>query len=381
MAAFGAWFCTARLPFYLTAAMPDVLTDGLTWLLALVHAGLWGLLAGNLRYLRQHTRRRPLAAPPALSVLIPARNEAENLQRLLPSLLAQDHPSFEVIVYDDASDDGTGAVLDAMGDARLTTLRGDEPPPGWIGKVHALYRATRRASGTHYLFLDADAALHDPGALRRLAERFAALPDRSVLTGFPCLCGRAPLLVSLVPNVLLVALPWPLVRHVRTPALSALNGQCWMIRAADYHRHEPHRTLPGAVLEDVEIGRYLKAEGLTPVLVDVQREVAVHMYAGFRAAWHGFRKNAYLILGGTPIRFVALFACYALAFVLAPLFSPWLLLSVYGLKAATDYRSGFAGWVAALAPLSYLLGSVLQLDSALSHWRGRVAWKGRRLHT
>jgi hypothetical protein len=127
------------------------------------------------------------------------------------------------------------------------------------------------------------------------------------------------------------------------------------------------------------IGRYLKRKGLLPVLVDVQQEVSIHMYAGFAEAWHGFRKNAYLILGGAPLPFVALFLYFMAIFVVAPWVSPWLLLSVYGLKTATDRVSGFPWWISALAPLSYLLGNVLQLDSALSHWTGRVEWKGRRV--
>lgn len=360
--------------------MSSVLIDSVAWFLGLVHLGLWSILAGNLWFLRRHDRRTALADLPPLSVLIPARNEADNLRRLLPSLLEQAYPALEVIVYDDGSDDGTEAVLQAVNDDRLTTLRGEGPPLGWVGKVHALYRATRRATGDYYLFLDADAVLADPQALRRLVERFAALPTRSVLSGLPRLCGRGALLVSLVPNTILVGLPWPLVRRVRAPALSALNGQCWMIRADHYHRHEPHRAHPGDVLEDVQIGRHLKAAGLFPMLVDVQQEVSVHMYAGFRDAWRGFRKNAYLIMGGTPLRFAVFFVLFAFAFVLAPFVESWLLLSTYGLKAVTDSRSGFAGWVTALAPLSFLLASALQLDSALSHWRGRVIWKGRRVN-
>lgn len=359
--------------------MSDVLIDGIAWILGLVHVGLWAVLAGNLWFLHRRDRRTPPATSPQLSILIPARNEADNLRRLLPSLLEQVYPAFEVIVYDDGSDDGTWEVLQAVDDDRLTAIRGEGPPPGWVGKVHALYRATRHASGDLYLFLDADAVLNDPQALQRLVERFAALPARSILSGFPRLRGHGALLVSLVPNTILVSLPWPLVRRTRTSALGALNGQCWMIRADHYHRHEPHRAHPDDVLEDVQIGRHLKAEGLFPTLVDVQREVSVHMYAGFREAWRGFRKNAYLILGGTPLRFVALFVLFAAAFVLAPLAEPWLLLSIYGLKTVTDRRSGFPGWVSALAPLSYLLASVLQLDSARHHGRGDVIWKGRRV--
>ena len=63
----------------------DALLSGTAWFLAVVHIGLWGVLAGNLWYLRRYRRRASLDTPPSLSVLIPARNEAHNLARLLPS--------------------------------------------------------------------------------------------------------------------------------------------------------------------------------------------------------------------------------------------------------------------------------------------------------
>ena len=346
--------------------------------LAGIHLCIWLTLLANLWYLRQQSERPEVAGSlPSVTVCIPARNEAENLRRLLPSLFAQNDLDLEVVVWDDGSDDGTWDVLQAVDDNRLTACRGEGPPKGWVGKVHALYQATRRASGDRYVFLDADAALADDGALARLLHRFEALPDDSVASGLPTYRGAAALLVSLVPSALLTGLPWPLVRRVRSTALAALNGQCWIIDAADYHAQEPHAHVRNEILEDVEIGRYLKANGMTPVLLDVHREVAVHMYASFGDAWRGFRKNAYLILGGSPVAFVGLFTFFASVWVVAPWVSPWLLASVVGLKACTDQRVGLPLWVTALAPVSFALGSALQFDSAVHHWTGTVTWKGR----
>ena len=344
-----------------------------------IHALLWCTLLGNLWYLRRHRTRSPVSDAPSISVLIPARNEARNLRRLIPSLLSQTYPKVEIIVYDDGSEDGTWAVLESFEDERLRPMRGDGPPPGWVGKVHALYQTTQAATGDHYLFLDADAELRGPDALQRIVERYASLPPKSILTGLPRLAGGAALLVSLVPNAILTGLPWPLVRPIRSNALGALNGQCWMVDAETYHAFEPHETLPNEVLEDVEIGRYLKRQGYTPVLVDLQEELSIYMYESFDAAWKGFRKNAYLLLGGSPFSFAILFVLFATTFVLSPLVALPLIGSVYGLKALTDWRNGFPLWVSVLAPVSYLLASILQADSAWHHLRGRVSWKGRRV--
>jgi hypothetical protein len=343
--------------------------------LALAHTAFWGVVLANLAYLRRQSEPEP-ASYPSLTVCVPARNEAENLRRLLPSLKRQNYPDLDVLVWDDGSEDDTWAVLQAAADERLTPLRGAGPPDGWVGKVHALYQCTREAAGDCYLFLDADAELTRPDALRRLVARHLGT-DTSVSSGFPRLRGGAMLLVSLVPHALLCSLPWPLVSRTSAPSLSALNGQCWLVSAEVYHAHEPHNHVRNAVLEDVAIGRYLKGQGHSPTLLDVQDLVSVYMYDTYGTAWRGFRKNAYLLLGGTPSHFALTYTGFVLTWLVAPFLSGWFLVSLYGLKLVTDRANGTSAAVSLLAPISYLLGLALQLDSALHHWLGRVSWKGR----
>jgi glycosyltransferase involved in cell wall biosynthesis len=310
-------------------------------------------------------------------MLIPARNEATNLRRLLPTLLNQDYPDFEVLVYDDGSEDATWQVVAESRDPRLRGSQGSGPPPGWVGKVHALYRATRGATGDLFLFLDADVALKHPAALSHLVARFQRLRRPAALTGLTHLRGGGHLVVSLVPLVILSLLPLPLVTRLRAKRLSALNGQCWMITQEDYLRWEPHLHHRDEVLEDIQIGRYLKAHGVTPVMADLQDLVAVWMYGSTGEAWRGFRKNVYLFMGATPWSFGLLFAAY-LGMLLAPLVaSPWFIAGWYGLKALSDRFVRSPARVTVVTPVSLILGAALQLDSAVSHWTGRVRWKGR----
>ena len=349
----------------------------LTYILAGIHGILLFIFLVNLFYLYRRKKKATRENSPRVSILIPVRNEEDNLQRLLPSILSQNYPDFEVIVYDDDSSDATWNVLTAAKDARLQSLKGNGPPEGWLGKVHALYQATRQASGEYYLFLDADTKLNDEHALERLVDKFSALPPQSVLTGLPRYSGKGLLLVSLVPSAILTYIPWPLVRPVSQDSLSALNGQCWMIDATSYHRHEPHQHVAREVLEDVLIGRYLKTKGIIPALVDVQREVAVYMYDGFADAWRGFRKNAYLLAGNNVVS-AALYLVFLLCvFVLSPLVALWLLALVYTNKCCTDRICRFPLWVTFLAPLSFVLGVILHIDSAWHHLSGNVSWKGR----
>ena len=348
-----------------------------------IHLCVAGVLVANFFYLRMHRPSRhiePDAAPRApahVSVLIPARNEAENLRRLLPSLLAQTYAAPATPVSYDRPTDATAEALASFDDERLHLVEGTPLPGGWLGKPHALYQLAQRASGDWYVFLDADTELRHPDAVAHWAHQFAARDTPSVATGLPQLRGGAAWLVSLVPNAMLTGLPWPLVKWIDAPSLGALNGQFWMLDAATYHDHEPHKQVRGEVLEDVEIGRYLKSNGVVPYLWDVRDELTVYMYTDTQAAWRGFRKNAYLLMGGHPVAFVPLCAFYTSTFVLAPWGVPWLWAGVFGFKAATDWWNGIPWHISLLAPLSYAAGTALQLDSAWHHWTHNVSWKGR----
>ena len=369
----------------------------MTALLAVVlalHAGVTVVLAANLVTLARQ-RRQPLPTGlPAVSVLVPARNEERNLALLLPTLLGQRGVGLQVVVVDDASEDGTWDVLQAHAssshssgaDPRLTAVRGTGPPPGWVGKPHALYQAAQYATGDVFVFLDADAQLPDDGALARLVGRWQANGGAgTALTGLPRYLDRGPgaLLTSLVPFAVLAALPVWLVPRTRAASLSALNGQVWVLGTADYRRLAPHRAVQNEVLEDVMIGRFLKRSGVRLFFQDLTGEVAVRMYRSFGEAWRGFQKNAYLLAGGRLVPAAAFFVLYGVTWVAPSLL--WLaggvfwvpLVTLTVLKLAIDRVARLPLWTSALAPLALVLGAALQLDSARAHATGAVAWKGR----
>lgn len=344
------------------------------------YALLFATLAGNVLYLRRHVPGRQPEAFPSVSVLIPARNEAAVIRRLLASLQTQNYPSFEVFIYDDASTDGTSdAVADFLSDERFHLERGNGPPDGWVGKVHALYRLTRSAPGDLFLFLDADVELMHPNTLARLIGAFERLPPRSVATSLPRLRGGGLLLVSVIPFVLLTMLPWMLVRRVPVSRMGAVSGHCWIIRADDYRQAEPHLHVRNEVLEDIRIGQYLRSLGIVPVLLDLRAELEVRMYGTLGEAVRGLSKNAYPMAGGHPLAFIPLVIAYGWLFLFMPAVYPWLFAASYVLKITADVVARMPVVVSILAPIAYLLAAAVQLLSAFLHWTGRVEWKGRRL--
>jgi len=351
------------------------------WQLILAyHTALAGLIIANALWLRRRSASpAPLKIFPSLTIVIPARNEEANLQRLLPTLLAQAYPSLDVIVYDDASEDGTSEVVRRLGDGRVRLLRGEGPPPGWVGKVHALAEASAHARGELVAFLDADTELRHPDALAHLVARFTALPGEAVLSGITHMVGGGTLLVSAIPYAFLTTLPLPLVPRLRLPLFSAMNGQFWLTARATYERLQPHHRHPDEVLEDLVIGRYFTRHGVTVWMEDLQDDLAVHMYGSLAEAWRGLRKNIYLAMGGTPLLFVPFFAAYVVAYFAPLLVSPWFLLSQFALKGLADRVARQRPRATLLAPLTFVLLGALALDSAVSHWTGTARWKGRRI--
>ena len=132
------------------------------------------------------------ATRPSVSVVVPARDEAARIETTVRRLLAQEGVDIEVIVVDDRSSDGTGAILDrvAREDARLRVIHLRELPAGWLGKPHACQRGGEVARGEWILFTDGDAWMEPDVIARAIAAGERETADHVVLApGF----GRATL--------------------------------------------------------------------------------------------------------------------------------------------------------------------------------------------
>ena len=341
-------------------------------------------------------RQRPVPGTglPRVSVLVPARDEAENLRRLLPALLATEYASLEIVILDDESEDGTRDVFrEFASDARVRTLEGESPPAGWTGKNWACHQLARAATGEVLLFCDADVR---PGP-HAVARTVAAL-ERSradVLTAIPRhersgRFERAVIpLVAVVPVAAL--LPLPLVARTRAVSLAMGNGQWFAWRRAAYRRVGGHARVRSEVLEDVRLARLAKRSGLRLAVCVAPRDLVVRMYRGRAETREGFAKNLYPLVGGRPWTLAA-----ALVVLLGAGLGP-ILLPVAAIGAGTGpvallplaelaaIRLMAAALVAdppgtvVLHPLGVLAVASLALESWRRHRRGTVAWKRRTL--
>ena len=332
---------------------------------------------------------------PRVSVLIPARDEADNLRRLLPALLASDYQDMEVLVLDDASTDETRAVVRgfAASDPRLGLIHGTEPPAGWTGKNWACRRLARAADGEVLVFCDADMR---PGRMA-VARTVAALDveQADALTAIPRhergeLFDRAVIpLITTVPVAAL--LPLPLVSRTRAVSVSMGNGQWFAWRRSAYERLGGHARVRSDVLEDVRLARLAKRRRLRLAAYVASRDLAVRMYRDRASTRQGFVKNLYPLVGGRPWT-LALALTLLLGAGLGPIVLPFaavgsgagtlVLLPLGMLTAVRGMAAVLVGdnlRSAALHPFGVIAVTTLAVESWRRHRHGTVAWKRRTL--
>ncbi|WCM39499.1 MULTISPECIES: glycosyltransferase [Thermus] len=310
----------------------------------------------------------PAPTPPGarVSILVPARNEAENLRRTLPSLLRQG--ALEVLVLDDGSQDGTAQVAEAVagGHPGFRLLRGRPLPPGWRGKNWACWQLAQEAKGEVLVFTDADVYWQE-GALGGL---LAALEGKELVSALPRQePGKDLGTAGVVPFVmggLFSFLPHPLLE-----ALRVANGQVLAFSREAYFRLGGHRAVREEILEDVALAR--KVPGYRLVLGT--RLFRVRMYPSYPEAVAGFGKNFLEIHLKNPAVLLGS-AFYHLALYTLPwaFGRPELGLLGLGERLLVQVALGGPAWPALLTPLAPLLLLPVYLRALLpgKRWKGRV---------
>jgi hopene-associated glycosyltransferase HpnB len=345
----------------------------------------------------------PPAAWPEIVAVVPARDEADVIERSLSSLLEQDYPgAFSVVLVDDGSGDGTGDIARRLGaahrnGARLTVVQAPPLPEGWAGKMWAVATGIGRADQDHpaarYLWLtDADIS-HAPHVLRALAARAEAggLDLTSVMALLHCKSAWERLLIPAFVYFFQKLYPFP---RVNDPAdgLAGAAGGCMLVRRTALKAAGGIEKIRSAVIDDCALARELKRGG--PIWLGLSRDVrSTRPYAGLAGIWKMVARSAYDQLGYSPAMLAGAVAGMLVVYLAPPflvLAQPW-----HGDYLAASL--GAAAWVlmgfsyiptlwlyrqkpvlGLLLPLAGVLYDLMTLDSALAYYRGRGAyWKGR----
>jgi chlorobactene glucosyltransferase len=339
----------------------------------------------------------PLIATQPVSLLIPARNEADNIADCLRSAAKQPEIVGEIIVLDDRSTDDTAAIVrrQARADPRIRLLDGAELPAGWTGKCWACQQLAGAAEGPWLLFLDADARLA-PGAVVTMLQT-AGRYGCTLISCWPGLVMRSgweQLLMPLLNFLTFTLYPAPLAYlQTANPALALAHGACIMLSKTDYIATGGHRAVRSELFEDTSLARHWRRWGLASCCVDGSQLVTVRMYDSLRGIWLGFEKNFYNAFSSPQAFFAFLLLHLALfllpfallAFALVSRAAPVVLTPVVLacamvllVRVLLSVRFRHPLWSVLLHPLAELFLLAIALNSWWRTASGHgVRWKGR----
>ena len=266
--------------------------------------------------------RRP-ATPngePRVSIVVPARNEEENIRETLVRLLALDYCNYEIIAVNDRSTDNTGQIMNEVADGaenhlpanasspahaeadksvrptRLKVTHISELPSGWLGKTHAMWTAGQQATGDWLLFTDAD-VLFKPDSLRRaVAYAQAERADHVVL--FPRMIMKGPgerMMIAFF-QVLFVFghRPWKVADPKARDHMGV--GAFNMVRRSVYDAVGTYRALRMEVLDDMKLGKVVKNAGFAQRNVSGEDLISLHWAKGAFGIVNNLTKNFFAVL-------------------------------------------------------------------------------------
>jgi glycosyltransferase involved in cell wall biosynthesis len=320
-------------------------TLALAWLSRVVEAAIGMPRVANIA--RPEWDRRPAAANggPRISIIVPARNEEENIRETLVRLLALDYSNYEIIAVNDRSTDRTGQIMDEVaasesscsadtpvrvsaastlpagadkhalsaveGSVRATRLKVvhvSDLPAGWLGKTHAMWTAAQQASGDWLLFTDAD-VLFKPDTLRR-AIAYAEAERADHLVVFPrMIMKRASekMMIAFFQALFVFAhRPWKVADPKARDHMGV--GAFNLVRRSVYDAVGAYRALRMEVLDDMKLGKVIKNAGFAQRNVSGDDLISIHWAKGAFGIVDNLTKNFFAVLSFQWPRTVACIA-------------------------------------------------------------------------
>ncbi|MFM7592769.1 MAG: glycosyltransferase, partial [Isosphaeraceae bacterium] len=345
---------------------------------------------------------------PHVVAIVPAHNEAGGIATIVSGVLAQKWPSakLKLIVVNDQSTDGTGAILDELASraeyaGRLQVIHGEKRPAGWAGKTWAVHQGVMAAGDAGWLWMiDSDMRLDNrilAVAWEKASEAAADMVSLTAGVDATTVAQRSTALAMI--HLLWQLYPLPYVNSGRR-AEALAHGAFILVRREMYEKIGGMQSLRQEIIEDIRFAQRVKAAGGTLAVHAAPRLTRTDFYGSFGDILNGLRKNAYAGMDYMPHKFWT-----GLIFGIVFTWLPWKaacaglgLVIVKGLAAGplALLATGLAGvffQAQSLLPIVIYLdlpkyyslslpvgGSIYMYACWLSYWdyqRGRVVWRGR----
>jgi glycosyltransferase involved in cell wall biosynthesis len=330
---------------------------------------------------------------PRVSIIVPARNEEEDIELSLTRLLELDYDNYEVIAVNDRSTDRTGEIMGRVAlsgsvRGRLRVIHHSELPFGWLGKTHAMWTATNEATGDWLLFTDADVLFKPDSVRRALAYAEAEHADHVVL--FPQMIMKRPgeyMMIAFFQTMFVFGhRPWKVADPKTRDHMGV--GAFNLIRRSVYEAVGTYEALRMEVLDDMKLGKVVKNAGFAQRNVFGADLISIRWAHGARGVVENLTKNFFAVLSFQWWRTVI--SAFGLAFLnLMPFLGVCLahgwervpyaiaLASMFLIYLGMSWRSGVPAYYFALHPVSTALFIYTLLRSMFHALRNDgIVWRG-----
>jgi chlorobactene glucosyltransferase len=376
-------------------------------MIGLISGAIWAGLVAYLLYraLRQFRAFRLAKLPilndsltlPAVAIIVPARNEIDNISACLGKLSTQTGFSDEssIIIVNDNSQDGTVSAVEraAAADPRIRLLEAGPLPECWLGKPLACWRGALRAEGDWLCFIDAD--VRAGRGLISAAIRTAEAQGIDMLSLHP-----RQELGSFWERVIFPAglLVLACAKSFDSASENIVNGQFLLVRRDAYFNVGGHAAVRGEISEDKALAARIRRSGFKIRVFSGEHLARTRMYRNLRSLWEGLSKNAIEVLGSRVSTLLAAAASFIFGWI-ALLLPPaaacaaydqpsWAALAgaalgilssavVVGIHFGTTRHFRIPAAFALTFVLGYTAVACLACRAVLADVKGRVTWKGR----
>jgi cellulose synthase/poly-beta-1,6-N-acetylglucosamine synthase-like glycosyltransferase len=319
----------------------------------------------------------------SVGVVVPMRNEAENVEGIVATLSAQDGP-FHYYLLDDNSEDSTFELLQRFtaGDTRFTVIKGAPLADGWIGKTWALQQLFEASNEEVLVSIDADVRLTNDAINKAVTLMHGARLD--FISPYPRQIAKSfaeRLIQPLLQWSWLTTVPLRFAESGRQKSMAVANGQFFVVRRSALDSVGGYRSVKHAVIDDVFLARALISSGSSGTVVNGSDIAETRMYASWSEIEAGYGKSlnrAFGSLIGAIFVITFLFATSIAPLILGLLGNPygWLGFgAIVGTRVLSAIKSRGSVLDSVLHPISIAALIYLIVYSYLV--RKTVMWKGR----
>ena len=345
---------------------------------------------------------------PSVVTIVPARNEAAVINTSVKALLKQDYPGkLKILVVDDQSRDRTGKVAMRAAEASespvsFSVMAGSPPPADWTGKMWALSQGVGKMSQTvpdadYYWFTDAD-IVHSKSCLRRLIQK-AEDGDQDLVSLMVKLESKGIWELLLIPPFVYFfkkLYPFEWISDPEKKTAGAAGG-CLLLRTEALENIGGIESIKDALIDDCTLAdrvkKFGRPDGGKVWLGLTARSRSIRPYNGLRGIWKMVARSAYTQLDHSPLKLLGTLLGMIIVYLMPPLAvatwpvhqndfalyaggASWLLMAYSFWPTLRLYS--LPVWLAPSLPIAAGFYTLMTIDSAISHWRGKGGeWKGR----